>query len=91
MGNGEEINLQDSSDIMLRKEKEELKVYDLDNFMSNQLQGGAGETGFNFYANQSIEQENLQIGKKKKKKGIKRRNLFKDAKNTDGPADGDII
>lgn len=71
------INLQDSSDIILRKEKEELKVYDMDNFMSNELQGGAGETGLNFYA-QSIEQENFQVGKKKKKKGVKRKNLFKE-------------
>lgn len=42
MMNGDSMNIQDSSDIILRKEKEELKVYDLDNFMSNELQGGAG-------------------------------------------------
>lgn len=73
----EKVNLQDSSDIMLRDK--ELKVYDIDNFMTNEVVGPAGgETGFNFYANNSIEQNNFQIVKKKKKKGIKRKNLFKD-------------
>lgn len=50
----ENIHMQDSSDIILQKQKEELKVYDLDNFMGNDIQGGAGETGLNFYAQQSI-------------------------------------
>lgn len=70
--------LQDSSDLILVKEKEDLKVFDLDNVMGLEL-NGADETNINFYAQNSIEHENVTLGKKKKKKkGIKRKNLFKD-------------
>lgn len=72
----EHIHLQDSSDIILNREKEELKQYDLDNFMSQEM-NAVGETGLNFYS-QSIEQDNFQLAKKKKKKGLKRKNLFKE-------------
>lgn len=32
-----DLHLQDSSDVILNKEKEELKVYELDNMMGNEL------------------------------------------------------
>ena len=79
-----DLHLQDSSDVILfNKEKEELKVYDLDNAMGNEL-GVAEETKFNFYASINLDQENQDVSlpkRKKKKKGIKKKNLFKDDKD----------
>lgn len=43
----------------------------------SQEMNAVGETGLNFYS-QSIEQDNFQLAKKKKKKGLKRKNLFKE-------------
>ena len=75
-----DLQLQDSSDVILQqREREDMKVYNLDDVMGMDLNNGADETHINFYAQQSIENENIPLGKKKKKKkGLKKRNLFRD-------------
>lgn len=75
-----DLQLQDSSDVILQqREREDMKVYNLDDVMGMDLNNGADETHINFYAQQSIENENIPLGKKKKKKkGFKKRNLFRD-------------
>ena len=74
------LQLQDSSDVIIQRDIADSKFYALDNVMDMDLNlNGADETNINFYAQNSIEVDNVGVGKKKKKKkGIKRKNLFRE-------------
>lgn len=69
---------EDSSNIMLGKQKI-VNHGEEDQFDDGDVEGGARETGLNFYGNQPVEPPNFHIiKKKKKKKGFKHREFFKD-------------